>query len=257
MSNDDFKPRLGRIRDDGRAKGIRHSTRVIGEAVRNAARPLRRNSHIDPNAHRRGLAHGAISASGLFTPGARRVIVKRPGELGTVLIAHKVPVGRDPDQAPLAVLDAILGDGKSSRLYRELVDKGLALDAGAEVDVSHDLSLHVLYASLAPDAKMEDVEKALWTSLKQVQEHGVTEPELDRVKNQWRAQQAYKRDGTSGVASGINEYVGIGDWTLYVRFPEMVQKVSTADVQRVARQYFTEDTSTTGWYVPTRTGDAK
>lgn len=189
--------------------------------------------------------------------GARRVIVKRPGELGTVLIAHKVPVGRDPDQAPLAVLDAILGDGKSSRLYRELVDKGLALDAGAQVDVSHDLSLHMLYASLAPDAKMEDVEKALWASLKEVQDHGVTEPELDRVKNQWRAQQAYKRDGTAGVASGINEYVGIGDWTLYVRFPEMVQKVSTADVQRVARQYFTEDASTTGWYVPTRAGDAK
>ncbi len=76
MSNDDFKPRLGHIRDDGRAKAIRHSTRVIGEAARNAARPLRRNGHIDPNAHRRGLAHGAISASGLFTPGARRVIVK-------------------------------------------------------------------------------------------------------------------------------------------------------------------------------------
>ena len=76
MSSDDFKPRLGRIRDDGNAKGIRHSTRVIGEAVRNAARPLRRNGHIDPNAHRRGLAHGAISASGIFTPGARRVIVK-------------------------------------------------------------------------------------------------------------------------------------------------------------------------------------
>ena len=50
MSNDDFKPRLGRIRDDGRAKAIRHSTRVVGEAVRNAARPLRRNGHIDPNA---------------------------------------------------------------------------------------------------------------------------------------------------------------------------------------------------------------
>ena len=76
MTTDDFKPRLGRIRDSGRAKAIRHSTRVIGEAARNVARPLRRNGHIDPNAHRRGLAHGAISASGLFTPGSRRVIVK-------------------------------------------------------------------------------------------------------------------------------------------------------------------------------------
>ncbi|MBS0614891.1 MAG: insulinase family protein [Proteobacteria bacterium] len=189
--------------------------------------------------------------------GARRVTVKRPGELGTVLIAHKVPVGLDPDQAPLAVLDAILGDGKSARLYRELVDKGLALNAGAGVDVSHDLSLHMMYASLAPGAKQEEVEKALWTCLQAIQEHGVSVQELERVKHQWRAQQAYKRDGTAGVVSELNEYVSIGDWTLYVKFPEMVQKVTAADVQRVARRYFSEDTGTTGWFVPTRTGESK
>jgi zinc protease len=183
--------------------------------------------------------------------GARRVTVKRSGELGTVVIAHKVPVGRDADQAPLAVLDAVLSEGKSARLYRELVDKGLALNAGAGVNVSHDLSLHMMYASLAPDAKHEDVEKALWSALKQIQDKGVSSVELDRVKNQTLAQVAYKRDGTAGVVSEINEYLSIGDWTLYVRFPQLIQKVTAADVQRVARQYFTEDASTTGWFVPT------
>ena len=188
--------------------------------------------------------------------GERRVVVKRPGELGTVVIAHKVPVGRDPDQAPLAVLDAILSDGKSARLYRELVDKGLALAAGSGVNMSHDLSLHMMYATLAPDAKQEEVEKALWSSLRMIQEKGVNAEELARVKNQVQAQQAYKRDGTAGVVSEINEFIAMGDWTLYVRFPQMVQQVNAADVQRVARQYFSEDTSTTGWFVPTRAGAA-
>ncbi len=188
--------------------------------------------------------------------GPRRVTVKRPGELGTVVIAHKVPVGRDPDQAPLAVLDAILSDGKSARLYRELVDKGLALAAGSGVNMSHDLSLHMMYATLAPDAKQEEVEKALWSSLRMIQEKGVNAEELARVKNQVQAQQAYKRDGTAGVVSEINEFIAMGDWTLYVRFPQMVQQVNAADVQRVARQYFSEDTSTTGWFVPTRAGAA-
>jgi zinc protease len=189
--------------------------------------------------------------------GARRVTVKRPGELGTVLIAHKVPVGRDADQAPLAVLDAILSDGKSGRLYRQLVDKGLALNAGAGVNVSHDLSLHMMYASLAPEAKHEDVEKALWSAVKEIQDKGVSAAELERVKNQTLAQVAYKRDGTAGVVSEINEYISIGDWTLYVRFPELVQKVGAADVQRVAKQYFTEDTGTTGWFVPTAAGERR
>src|ERR1700691_1023911 len=63
--------------------------------------------------------------------GARRVVIKRPGELGTVVIAHKVPNGRDADQPALEMLDAILSSGKNARLYRALVDKGIALNAGA------------------------------------------------------------------------------------------------------------------------------
>ncbi len=186
--------------------------------------------------------------------GARRVIVKRPGQLGTVVIAHKVPIGRDADQAPLAVLDAILSEGKNARLYRELVDKGLALNAGAGVNVSHDVSLHLLYASLAPQAKHEDVEKALWAALETIKSKGVTAAEIERVKNQTLAQQAFRRDGTAGVVSELNEFVAVGDWTLYARFPQLIAQVTVSDVQRVAKKYFTEDQSTTGWFVPTSAG---
>ena len=93
--------------------------------------------------------------------GPRRVVIKRPGELGTVLIAHKVPNGRDADQPALEMLDAILSSGKNARLYRALVDKGIALSAGAGTDLHADLSLHTLYASLAPEATHEAVEQAL------------------------------------------------------------------------------------------------
>lgn len=76
MPDDDFKPRLGRIRDQGRAKSVRHATRVMEEVSRNTARPMRRRGHIDPNAHRRGMASGAIAATGNWTPGTRRVVVR-------------------------------------------------------------------------------------------------------------------------------------------------------------------------------------
>jgi len=42
----------------------------------------------------------------------------------------------------------------------------------------------------------------------------------------------------------------VGDWTLYVTFPQKVQLVTPADVQRVAKQYLNEDQSTTGWFIP-------
>jgi zinc protease len=182
--------------------------------------------------------------------GERRVTVKRPGELGTVIIAHKVPNGRDADQPALDMLDAILSSGKNARLYRALVDQGLALNAGAGTDLHRDLSLHTMYAVLAPSATHTQVEKALWAEITKIKTNGVTAAEVARVKQQYIAADAYKRDGTAAIAGEINEWIAVGDWTLYVTFPQKVQQVTPADVQRVAKEYFKEDQSTTGWFIP-------
>lgn len=189
--------------------------------------------------------------------GARRILVKRPGELGTVLIAHKVPNARDADQPALEMLDAILSSGKNARLYRALVDKGLALNAGAGTDLHRDLSLHTIYASLAPGATHEQVEQALLGEVERIKTGGVTAAEIARVKQQYVAADAYKRDGTAAVASEMNEWIAVGDWTLYVTFPQKVQEVTPADVQRVAKRYLNEDQSTTGWFVPLRSATEK
>jgi zinc protease len=182
--------------------------------------------------------------------GERRVVVKRPGELGTVIIAHKVPSGRDPDQPALEMLDAILSSGKNARLYRALVDQGLALNAASGTDLHRDLSLHTAYAVLAPGAAHAQVEKALLAEIAKIKSDGVTAAEVARVKQQFIAADAYKRDGTAAVAGEINEWIAVGDWTLYVTFPQKVQQVTAADVQRVANKYLNEDQSTTGWFVP-------
>jgi zinc protease len=183
--------------------------------------------------------------------GARRVVVKRPGQLGTIVIAHKVPNALNADQAPLAVLDSILSGGKNARLYRALVDRGLALNAGAGTNPCHDLSLHMTYASLAPNARHAEVEKALLAEIEEIKAKGVTAAEVERVKRQTRADEAYKRDGTAAVVSELNESIADGDWMLYVRFPDEIDRVTPADVQRVAKAYLNEDQSTTGWFVPT------
>jgi zinc protease len=182
--------------------------------------------------------------------GPRRVTLDRPGELGTVVIAHKVPNGRDADQPALEVLDAVLSSGKGARLYRALVDRGLALSAESGTDLNRDLSLHTISAVLAPGATHEKVEQILLGEIERIKTQGVTPQEVARVKQQFLAEDAYKRDGTAGVAAEINEWIAVGDWTLYVNFPHEVEEVTPADVQRVARQYLNAEQSTTGWFVP-------
>ncbi len=109
MVNDAFKPRLGRIGDAGRAKGIRYATRVATESARNT---LRRKGHIDPNAHRRGLATGAIAATGTFAPGTRRVVVR-------ARYVRHVTSDLGPARAHLRYIlrDGTTREGKPGRLY--------------------------------------------------------------------------------------------------------------------------------------------
>jgi zinc protease len=143
-----------------------------------------------------------------------------------------------------------LSSGKSARLYRALVDRGLSLSADAGTDLHRDLSLHTVFATLAPGATHAQVEQALNQEITRIKSDGVTADEIARVKQQFLAADAYKRDGTAAVASELNEWIAVGDWTLYVTFSQKVGQVTPADVQRVAKQYLNEDQSTTGWFVP-------
>jgi zinc protease len=202
-----------------------------------------------------GYPHSPAPIPDIYTQepaqsGPRRVTVTKPGELGTVVIAHKLPNARDPDQPAVELMDAVLSSGKSSRLYHALVDSGLALSADSDSQLYRDASLHLLFAELAPGATHEQIEQLLLAELEKVRTGGVTAAELSRVKQQYVAADAYRRDGTSAIASELNEWIAIGDWTMYATFPQQISAVTAADIQRVARKYFDHSQSTTGWFVP-------
>jgi zinc protease len=187
--------------------------------------------------------------------GPRRVTVKRSGELGVVALGHKIPAARHPDQPALKILNVILTSGKNSRFYRALTDKNLTTSVRGDTGFFHDPSLHMLYASLAPNATHEQVEKIAVDELERVKAEGVTDGEVASAIAQILAAAAYARDGSFAVASALNEYIAAGDWTLYVNEDDLLKKVTAADVKRVANTYFLEDKRTTGWFIPVAGGN--
>ena len=182
--------------------------------------------------------------------GPRRVVVKRPGQLGVIAIAHKSPAVTHPDFPALAILGAILGDGKNSRLYRELTDKNLSTGVFTGPFALRDPSLHFTFIPLAPGASHEQVEKIAVDEIEKIKLHGVTPTEVQAAIAKALADSAYQRDGSFAIAGKINEFIAAGDWTLYVTQDEALQKVTPADVLRVANKYLTIDQSTTGWFIP-------
>jgi zinc protease len=182
--------------------------------------------------------------------GPRRVTLKRAGELGQVMIAYKAPNGLSADLPALRVLGTILSSGKNSRLSRALVDTSLATRANGTIMPTRDPGLFTVHAALTPGTKHEAVEAALIAELNRIKRDGVTAAEVNRAISQFQAQQYYGLDGTARVASALNEWIAVGDWSQFVLAVDAASRVTPQEVQRVANTYLQEDQSTTGWFVP-------
>ncbi len=186
--------------------------------------------------------------------GARRVTVKRPGQLGVVAVGYKVPGATHADYAAVKLLTDILADGKNSRMYKAITNKNLATSVDGDLGMFHDTSMDILYANLAPGAKHEEVEALVLQEVERVKKDGVTEAELKAAAAKALARAAFKRDGSFAVAGELTETIAAGNWALFYTLPEAIKKVTLADVQRVANTYFQADQSTTGWFFPTAAG---
>jgi len=181
--------------------------------------------------------------------GERRVVVKRAGYTNMVGIAHKIPEATAEDLPALLLLSLILSDGKTSRLYRALVDTSLATDATTSCYQFHDPSLMISYLTLAPRVLHATIEKRVKQEYEKIIIKGITAQELTRAKRSLRASIASRRDGPYALLSSLNEEIATGDWMRFVTLPEQLACVSAKEIQKVAKKYLTDDQSTVGYFI--------
>lgn len=182
--------------------------------------------------------------------GERRVIVRQAGRLGAVMIAYKSPPGLDQKTDALDVLSVVLTSGKSSRLYRRLTDRGLTTHLFSGASRLRDPGLFYVFAMLAPERTHAEVESTIYEVFDEIKDHGISEDELQRAKNQRKAQEAFGRDGPFAIAAQLNEAIAAGDWKLYTTIRERIERLTPSDAQEAAREFIDEDTRTVGYYVP-------
>ena len=182
--------------------------------------------------------------------GQRRLELHRAGQVGLVGVAHKIPEGTHPDIYALSVLNNILSEGKTSRYYKELIDKGMAINAFTWFQPFNDPSLFLPYVFLSPGTKHEDAEKVVFDIYEDIKKNGVTNEEVEKAINQITAETAYGRDGAFSIARQINEAIALGDWTFFATYLDNIKKVTPEDVQNVVKKYMVDEKSTVGWFIP-------
>jgi zinc protease len=114
-----------------------------------------------------------------------------------------------------------------------------------------DPGLFYFYSLVNPTAKVEAVEEALQHEIVRLQNEPPSEQELQRAKNQVEASRVFEQDSNfrHAMLMGQSESIGAG-WRRVDQFLERIRAVTAKDVQRVAKQYLSQDNRTVGILVP-------
>jgi zinc protease len=178
------------------------------------------------------------------TTAPRRATVEETWPLPVVAVAHHVTFDGHPDSYPLHVAAKLLSDGQSSRIYRALVyESGIALAALGMDNIVEHPNLFYAIAIVQPGHTAAEAELALAAELDRLRNEPVAESELARVKNQFIRDYVLGRETVQQKASALAHAAVIhgGDVASADAEFDLLQKVTAADVQRVARTYFSPE----------------
>ncbi len=180
--------------------------------------------------------------------GERRILVQKDVATPYLNIVYKAPEAKHDDYYALVLLSDILSSGKSSRLYSALVDnKQLATTISASYGESFDPTTFDFSGIAAKGVKETDLENAIYEELEKIKTGGVTDKELQKVKNQKLIEFYNQVQTIDGKSNNIGTYeVFFGDYKKMFEAPDRYNKVTADDIKRVANAYFKKTTRTVG-----------
>jgi predicted Zn-dependent peptidase len=179
--------------------------------------------------------------------GERRVEVEFDAE-PIVLIGYHKPGLEHPDDFVFDVIDSVLSEGVTSRLFHRLVRKQrVAASVGVEANFPgvKDANLFVISAvPLSPHTTTE-VEQAVYDELERLKREPVTRRELEKILNNLDAALVRSLRSNSGLASQLAYFQAVsGSWQYLLRARDRIAAVTPADIQRVAAAYFVKPNRT-------------
>jgi predicted Zn-dependent peptidase len=179
--------------------------------------------------------------------GERRVEVEFDAEPILLIGYHKPSIGH-PDDFVFDVIESVLSEGVTSRLYHRIVrEKRLATAIGADAGFPGAVAPNLFVISAAPLAPhtTAEVEAAVYEELERLKTEPVSARELEKVLNNLDAGLVRALRSNSGLAGQLAYFQTVArDWRYVLKARERVAAVTPQDIQRVARAYFTKTNRT-------------
>jgi len=191
---------------------------------------------------------------------AERVVIMRETSQPYYLEGYHRPSYRDPDDPVYDAISDLLSNGRTSRLYRSLVrDKKIApfVQGVANFPGNKYPHLFVFFAVSTPGHKPQEIGDAVHAELERLKKEDVTDDELRMVKTRAKASLIRGLADNEGLAFQLGIYQArFGDWRELFRQVDRIDKVSKADIRRVAAKTFVPTNRTVGIIENAAAGEA-
>lgn len=173
-------------------------------------------------------------------------------QLPAVMMGYHIPAQGTPDYYAVTMLANLLSNGKSSRLYKSVVDeKQKALFAGTFPLPTEDPGLALAFAIANMGVAADDLEKAINVEIERVQNELISESEFQKLRNQMESEFINNYSTMAGIAENLaNYHVYFGDANLINTELDRYMKVTREDILRVAKEYFRHDNRVVLYYLP-------
>jgi zinc protease len=184
--------------------------------------------------------------------GPKSVIVRKPAQAPSFNMVFHAPSLSSPDFYPLSILDFVLLNGESSRLYKRLVrEEQLAINVYGGVQESIDPLLFTISAKPRPGTDLDKLEAVIMEEIEKVKKEGITEKEYQKAQNNVRSGFYFGLQSISGKANQIGlAEIFFGSYEALFTQMERFAAVKREEVQEAAKTYLTENNKTVGKLIP-------
>ena len=199
--------------------------------------------------------------------GERRLTIRKEGTTAYIKVGYHAPSATDARFFPLLVLDAVLTGAKglnlwssfrvpppqrSARLYRALVERGLASSVSGFLMPTADPYLYTVSATVRDGTSLAAAESALLDALDRVRRDGITAAELGKAKAQLRARLVFDNDSVTNIAHQLGYFETIGAPDVFTHAPASIAAVTIEQVGAAAEHVLAPSCRTVGWFDPQR-----
>ena len=179
------------------------------------------------------------------------VVVRRVGGTPVLNVGYHIPAASDPDAPAIDLLDSLIGDSPSGRLYKELVETKKAAKVGCTSYTLREPGYFMCNVQLNAKDAPGPAKDALLSVLEGFAKKPPTKEEVERARTALLKQYELLLNSSDRIGISLSEFAAAGDWRLIFLSRDRLEQATVEDVVRVSSKYFKQANRAFGEYVPT------